>query len=567
MPFDLSTAKPAPSGFDLSTAKPVDQPSAPPSNLQVVANAPWKATAGIADSILNTPANLTNLAIVAGGSLATAAGRPDLAPDTLPTPDLARKGLEAIGFIKPTPNMTTGQRILDTAIQSGVGGALTPAQSGGQIVTNALRGSAGVGGALTPAQSGGQIVTKALRGLAEVGKVSGAQSGGQIVTNALRGVAGGTAGQTTTEATGNPALGMLAGMGVSMSPEIVSGAGTLTGKAINSLAPKGKIPTTNVKNETLAKAEALGFAAPPSAKNPTVLNQLGEGIAGRALDDDLSFRNNQITDYVFRKDLRLPPDADLTHATLDNKIKQEYVRGYKPIENIGKIPVDDSYTDDLIGIIGKFTGGKGSFPKAVPSDVKSLVESYHEPAFDSKDAIERIKDLRSSADKFFNNGNNDMGNAAKGVANALENQIERHLVTDGTPESQALIDNFKDARKQMAITYTAKDALHVGSGHIDPMKLANMVQKNDVPLSGDIKTAAEFANTFKYVNKSPTNIQNLNTEVSPGSDRRILGSVTAPFIKNKLIKSALGEKTDNFDRSREMLRNALISVPVSKNEK
>jgi len=99
--------------------------STTPSNLQVGINAANKGIAGVPDFFLNTPTNLLNLGKAAYGTAATAFGRPDLAPDLTPNPNLANQAMSAMGFIKPKYEpVTAEQRILDLGIQGAVSAAI-----------------------------------------------------------------------------------------------------------------------------------------------------------------------------------------------------------------------------------------------------------------------------------------------------------------------------------------------------------------------------------------------------------------------------------------------------------
>ncbi len=72
-----------------------------PAAYQVGVNAVNKGMANTIDMLLNAPQNVANLARAGFGTAAIAAGRPDLAPEIRPTPDLARRAFTALGGIRP----------------------------------------------------------------------------------------------------------------------------------------------------------------------------------------------------------------------------------------------------------------------------------------------------------------------------------------------------------------------------------------------------------------------------------------------------------------------------------
>jgi hypothetical protein len=106
--------------------------------------------------------------------------------------------------------------------------------------------------------------------------------------------------------------------------------------------------------------------------------------------------------------------------------------------------------------------------------------------------VAKIKELRSAADDAFRTGNTDIARASKSAASELESALEGHLQDIGQPE---LLKSFKDARQLIAKTYSVEKALNPVSGNVEGLKLAAQLKKGK-PLSGDLKSAAEFAARF-----------------------------------------------------------------------
>lgn len=84
-----------------------------------------KGIASVPDSLLNTPNRVMNLGKAAYGTAATAMGRPDLAPQLTPDPDLVEKGMEKAGMITPEATVadTRGQRLGALGLQ--IAGGMT----------------------------------------------------------------------------------------------------------------------------------------------------------------------------------------------------------------------------------------------------------------------------------------------------------------------------------------------------------------------------------------------------------------------------------------------------------
>jgi hypothetical protein len=110
------------------------------------------------------------------------------------------------------------------------------------------------------------------------------------------------------------------------------------------------------------------------------------------------------------------------------------------------------------------------------------------------------KVLKEQGNSAINRGDTAVGHAKLDIAKALENQIERSLTNSGNPNAVAMLDQFKASRQRMAISHTIEDAIREGSGSIDAKKLAADIQRGKY-MTGDLKIAAEFANTFPRVNQ------------------------------------------------------------------
>ena len=131
-----------PDAYLASKTTPSEIPAArkPPSTLDVATSAPYKSIAGMADVFLTAPQNVANLAKMGFGAAATALGKPELAPEVTAPSALVAGLFQRAGLIKPTEGMTTGQRLLDVALQSATGGAISPARTGLEMAGSALKG-------------------------------------------------------------------------------------------------------------------------------------------------------------------------------------------------------------------------------------------------------------------------------------------------------------------------------------------------------------------------------------------------------------------------------------------
>jgi len=261
-----------------------------------------------------------------------------------------------------------------------------------------------------------------------------------------------------------------------------------------------------VRDANVLAAQREGFVVTPGSLTPTGANVVKERIAGKThLEQLASIKNQQMADKVARRAVGLPENSPLTSDSMKSIRKAEYAKGYEPVKNLGNIVADTVFLDDLTNIQSSYTGASKSFPLAVPDEVGNLIKKYTVDKFDAADAVDVIKKLREQASGNFRKGENDLAKSQLDISTALEGQIARNLEASGDPKLANLLEQFKASRQRMAISHTIENAIRVGSGSVDAKKLGRDIQ-NDKFMTGDLKTIAEFANTFPRVNVPPSTI-------------------------------------------------------------
>lgn len=241
-----------------------------PSTVDVALNAIPKGAA----NLLNAPVVLKNLAMKGIASLPFAGHFPALQEAAEPTPNFPMQAAEQIGVVDPAKNpQTFVQRIVDTAVQAGVGAAAGP---------------------------------------------------GSLLRNVATGLTSGAAGQATKEVTGSDLLGMAAGV---LTPFAISAASSIR------TAP-ATMAGHEVRNETLKEAQGLGFVVQPSTVKPSFATNRLESVAGKAaVAQDASLRNQNIANKVAARSIGLADDAPLTLGTI-NKVREEAGKAYDDVENL-----------------------------------------------------------------------------------------------------------------------------------------------------------------------------------------------------------------------------------------
>jgi hypothetical protein len=447
------------------------------STMDVITSAPYRAVAGAADILWTSPENAINLAKMGYGALATAAGRPDLAPEVTAPRQPVAEAFQRAGLIRePQGELTPFQRGLDVAVQG---------------ATSALMG-------------GGPAIVRTAQTLPQAARAATGMAG--------MGALAGGAGQAVTEVTGEPLLGAATSM-------------TVPGLAISraqakQAAAQAQQQANAVRDLTIRQAQAEGYRVTPGSITPSAQNVYIERMAGKtATQQKAASLNQEVTDRLARRAVGLPPTGDLNRQTMQDIRKVEYQKGYEPLNRLGTLQTDPQFNQALDKVLTSYTGPGRSFPGAIPQPVRDLVQNYRVGQFDSADAIAATRSLRDQANSNIRAGGDNaaVGLAQRAISNALEDQIERSLQAANNPNAKAMLDQFRASRQRMAISHSIEDAIVEGGGSVNARTLANDLQNRGRYFTGDLDLIARFANVARPVMTPP------GTAGTPGAQTLMAG--------------------------------------------
>lgn len=381
-------------------------------------------------------------------------------------------------------------------------------------LTGEIAGTAGAGGVLANgvrALSG----ARALTGLEPIvqGVARGLETGGFRVGE-LAGTGMGTAARIGTGAvTGgamagmvNPSdapVGALIGGVLPGAAQVAGKAGELVGAAVRGGAPK---PTPEIL-KTAGRSMDAGYVLPPSMVNPSFGNRTLESLSGKFETAQMAATQNQkVTDSLVRKALGLADDAPLNQETMQT-VRRQAGQVYEQLKGTGIVTADRQFLSALDDISKTVKSATASFPQlgktnmhGQPVDeIGQLVAALKQPKFDAGGAVDAIAVLRDNADQAYRLGDNALGKANKAAAKALEDVLDRHLQQIGAKD---LLPAYRSARQLIAKTYTVEKGLREGAGTVDARALARELQKKK-PLTGELRTVAEFGNTFNKAAQPP----------------------------------------------------------------
>lgn len=258
-----------------------------------------------------------------------------------------------------------------------------------------------------------------------------------------------------------------------------------------------------LRNSALQNGQKEGYVVPPSSNNPTLKNRLLEGISGKVkLNQEAVIRNQPVTDRLAAQGVGESAEAAITPSSLDVIRGEAFKAGYEPIRSIGKVTTDASYLSTLDDVTKAAKGAERSFPGITPKNnpIKDVVDSLKQREFDAADGVDAIRVLRDNADEAYAAGNSALGKQFKSAAKAVEDMIERELVSRGD-DGAATLKAFREARTLIAKTHTAQKAMVGETGASNAQRYAAELIRGS-PLSGDQRKIAKFAAQFgKYTPK------------------------------------------------------------------
>jgi hypothetical protein len=397
--------------------------------------------------------------------------------------------------VKPLSRNEERRQQIDEGLRSMGAEPESMLYKGGKLAGE-IAGTAGAGGAAANVLARtGAVSAPLLSAISSGGFSAGGLGGGAgLATRA----AGGAISGGLSSGLVNPndaATGALIGGAL---PPALMGLGKLGGAIGNKLG--GNVLQPNPEKLRVAKESIdAGYVIPPSMVNPSFGNRTLETVSGKHSTAQIASTKNQaITEKLVRNDLGLDNSIPLSFETMKNYRSLQNAQGYEPLKSIGEIAPGNGFNSALDGIAKSYTG-KGTIPAIEKKEVSALVNAHKSNSFDAGDAVDAIRILRDDAASAFQKGDNALGKANKAIANAYEDAIDTALAGSG---QQELLGAYRNARQNIAKSFTVEKAIREGSGTLDARVLARELQKG-APLSGDIKKAAQFANVFDKAAQPP----------------------------------------------------------------
>ena len=369
-------------------------------------------------------------------------------------------------------------------------------EAAAQLLTGAIAqvpaGLAGIGAAIAP---GGRTGAEAVGAVQEALTFQPRTEAGQAVSEAIAAplealeqfadVAG--------EVTGDPDDVL----GATLVKTAILGAPALFGLRRGAVTTKPS-PKPTPRRQVAESAAEEGYVTPASVRGEAGLPGLAEGLGGKIKTGQQAIEINQkTTNRLANRAVGLPDEIPMSVEILQG-IRAEAGQAFEAIRNTGRVFTDNRFKRDLSGAVKQFKSAARDFPELAKTEIIDLVDSLRVAEFNAGSGIDAMSLLRNKADVAFRSGDKALGRSYRAASAAIEGVLERHLARGG---DVGLLDSFKQARQQIAETFSVEEALQGRiTGEVNATNLAAQLKKGK-PLTGDLRTIADFANTFPSISR------------------------------------------------------------------
>jgi hypothetical protein len=250
----------------------------------------------------------------------------------------------------------------------------------------------------------------------------------------------------------------------------------------------------------LKKAQDKGFVVPPSTTNPSMLNRALETVAGKENVQNFSrIGNDAARTKIAAQAIGLNPDAPLTEGAVSNVLK-EAGNSFEGAKSVPRFDADEQYWSDLDKVVAEGKGANEDFPGAARPDIEKVVDTYRQLSMSGKSVVPAVRQLREQASAAFSSGDSQLGRAYKGVSQAMEAQMDRAVQDPSLGVPKNVVQQWQKGRQLYAKASLVRDSM-TPDGTVTGPKLA-AAWRNDAPITGDLRDAADFATQYPKSNLS-----------------------------------------------------------------
>ena len=291
------------------------------------------------------------------------------------------------------------------------------------------------------------------------------------------------------------------------------------------------------------KAIAEGATLPPTQVNPSMLNRIIEGISGKQQTSQIaSVKNQQLVNEQARKALNLAPDVEITPQVL-KQYRDVKGQAYDALRANPAYYSDKPFLNDINAKTAEIQK-RGGLVKS--GEELNLLNELKQLRFDGDGLVEKIKVLRSDSDVNFRSADPDkirLAQVQKFASKQLEDLAERNLKNFNQPD---VMTNFKQARQDIAKSYTIEKALNAATGNVSGATLGQRAATGKIvpsELQALSNAAAAYPTAFQNVARigsvpgfSPLDIGTAGiASAAAGNPSVMLSAATRPTLRSLAV--------------------------------
>lgn len=345
-----------------------------------------------------------------------------------------------------------------------------------------------------------------------------------------------------------PALGAGANAALQVAPMLIprgiSKAGAAIAKRKEDLAGNQMFSDTEPAPKAvgpdpaaIARARESGIRLTPSEGGGGFITRNLETFSGEpALAKSVARANEPIVEKMISKDI----PGTLGEITPDSlaRARQMANQGYEAARQSGTMIADAKLAYSLERAVAEFRARRNAFPdnpemQAQAAAAERVIQGLDGSGLESKvmsaDAtVSIINRYREQANDLFagNARDKSMARLYRETAEALEAQIERHLVQ--TKQPKEIIDNFRKSRTVLAKAHEAQRAS--ASGTINPQYYGRKYQNRGGGLTGEAQKVGQAAVEFP---RSMSNPRNVGNPTGPTATDAVMSAVANSVMPGK----------------------------------
>ena len=350
----------------------------------------------------------------------------------------------------------------------------------------------------------------------------------------------------------------------------------LTGAITTPRAPANLTQRQQIAQEAINQGATL----PPTQVNPTFLNRMLEGFSGKQQTGQVaSIKNQEVINTQARKALNLPEDTVITP-----KVLQDYrdVKGqaYEALKSNNAYYTDKQFITD----VNKRTNDLQKLANTTDVSAElNVLNGLKQMSFDGVGLVEQMKRLKFDGEAnsmSLDPAKRSLGQQQKFAARQLEDLAERNLQNFKQPD---VMKNFKQARQDIAKSYTIEKSLNAATGDVSGSALGQRAAAGKIvpsELQALANAAAAYPTAFQNTARigsvpgiSPLDVGAAGVAAASASNPTLLGTVfgrpavragiTSPAFQRNMLPSSQAQPQGLLNRitSNPMTNYGLGQLP------